>query len=70
MRFLNGFKTALGALGLAVYYINDNLIHLIPEPWPAYVAGASAVLTTLGVVHKVEKVRAEKVVRDLMRGEK
>ncbi len=55
-RFLNGFKTVLGTLGLAVVYLSDHsTIVLLPENWRPYIAGASAVLTALGLVHKVEK---------------
>lgn len=56
MKFLDGFKTVLGAVGLVVVALNDS-IHLLPETWRPYVAGASVVLTALGVAHKVEKRR-------------
>lgn len=61
-RFLNGFKTALGVLGLAVVALADHsTIVLLPTTWRPYVVGASAILTALGLAHKVEKkVDAEK----------
>jgi hypothetical protein len=56
VRFLNGLKTALGAVGLAVVALSDaHVLELLPAPWRPFVAGASAVLVALGVVHKVEK---------------
>ena len=58
MKFLNGFKTVLGAVGLAVVALND-VVHVLPENWRAPIAAASAVLTALGVVHKVEKRKAK-----------
>lgn len=54
MRFLNGFKTILGGLGLVVVALNDS-VHALPDNWRPYIAGASAVLTALGLIHKVEK---------------
>ncbi|GMV11575.1 MAG: hypothetical protein AMXMBFR55_33090 [Gemmatimonadota bacterium] len=59
MRFLNGFKTALGGLGLLVTALNDSL-HVLPDTWRPYVVGASAVLTALGVIHKAEKRQESK----------
>lgn len=58
MRFLNGFKTVVGALGLAVVALND-VVHVLPANWRPYIVGASAVLTALGVIHKAEKKRDE-----------
>jgi hypothetical protein len=54
MRFLNGFKTVLGAAGLAVVALND-VVHVLPASWRPFVAGGAAVLTALGLVHKAEK---------------
>lgn len=60
MRFLNGFKTALGVLGLAVTALAEaDILVLLPAPWRPYVIGGSVVLTALGVSHKVEKAKAE-----------
>jgi hypothetical protein len=56
MRFLNGFKTILGAAGLAIVALSRaEVLVLLPVPVQPYIAGASALLLALGIVHKVEK---------------
>ena len=56
MRFLNGLKTALGAVGLGLVALSDaHVLELLPGAWRPYIAGASAVLVALGLVHKAEK---------------
>ena len=55
MKFLNGFKTIIGSVGVLVVALNDQA-HLLPESWRPWVGGASAILLALGVVHKAEKV--------------
>jgi hypothetical protein len=62
MKWLNGLKTALGTVGLAVVALND-VVHVLPEAWRPYIAGASAVLTALGLAHKVEKRRERQAQR-------
>lgn len=54
MKFLNGFKSIIGGVGLLVVALNEQS-HLLPETWRPYVAGASALLLALGLVHKAEK---------------
>lgn len=59
MRFLNGFKTALGVAGLVVVALSQaNVVTVLPPQWQPYVIGGGAVLTALGIIHKVEKARA------------
>lgn len=55
MKFLNGFKTIIGTFGLVIVTIAHEAPQLIPEKFQAALAGASAVLVALGLVHKLEK---------------
>lgn len=58
MRFLNGFKSILGAAGLALVALSDsNVLAVLPESVRPYIAGASAVMLALGLAHKVEKAQ-------------
>lgn len=60
MKFLNGFKTVIGLIGLGLVAISQSdAMVLIPPPAQPYVAGAAALLTALGLVHKIEKKKAE-----------
>lgn len=56
MQWLNGYKTYLGLLALVVTTLAENL-HLVPPAWVPYVQGAAALLTALGLAHKVEKAK-------------
>lgn len=71
MKFLNGWKTLLGILTTAAAVIVPSVggdASLVPavsdqvgnivEHGSALVAGIGATLTTLGLIHKVEKKRA------------
>lgn len=61
MRFLDGFKTALGIIGLVVVGLADaQVLPLLPERSRPYVTGAAAMLTVLGLVHKLEKAQDRK----------
>lgn len=56
MRFLDGLKTIVGLLGLALVALNQQgVIDVVPTGWRPYIVGGATVLTTLGVVHKAEK---------------
>lgn len=61
MKFLNGFKTIIGAVGLAVVALADaSVIVLVPEKARPYITGAAAMLTALGLIHKKEKADEKK----------
>lgn len=58
MKFLNGWKTITGAIGLVVGLVSQReVVVLLPVAWQPYVIGGAAVLTALGVAHKVEKAK-------------
>lgn len=58
MKFLDGFKTALGTLGLALVVLSDaTTIQIFPLKWQPYITGAAGLLLALGLVHKVEKAQ-------------
>lgn len=54
MKFLNGYKTAIGIVALLVATLAEN-VETLPPAWVPYVQGAAALLTVLGLAHKVEK---------------
>ena len=61
MKFLNGFKTILGALGLvltvAAPKVAPELIGTTINQVHDIALGVFGLLTTLGIVHKVEKAK-------------
>lgn len=61
MKFLNGFKTAIGLLGMVATVVLPKAVPVINEAAPHAVAVAQGVfglLTALGIIHKVEKAKA------------
>lgn len=62
MKFLNGFKTILGAVGLVVSIAVPSLSSTVAEAAPHAVniaQGAFGLLVLLGVIHKAEKSNAK-----------
>lgn len=60
MRFLNGVKTLLGLVGLVLVALSDtDVLPLLPRDLQPYITGAAALMTALGLVHKVEKAMGE-----------
>lgn len=58
MRFLDGFKTVIGVVGLFVVALSDaSVLPLLPERSRPYVTGAAATFLALGLMHKAEKAR-------------
>jgi hypothetical protein len=59
MKFLDGFKTVLGALGTVALILfpklNPTMIGEVSEHLYGIVQGAFALLTLFGVIHKIEK---------------
>lgn len=58
MKFLNGFKTILGAVGMVVTIAAPSLAPAIGEAAPHAISVAQGVfglLTVLGIIHKAEK---------------
>lgn len=62
MRFLDGFKTVLGAIGVVVTVVAPKIGPELVEGALGAVnlmaTGAFSLLTVLGIIHKVEKATA------------
>lgn len=62
MKFLDGFKTILGLVGMAVSVIvpkvTPDVITAIGDHTVAVAQGVFGLLTVLGIIHKREKAKA------------
>lgn len=61
MRFLDGFKTIIGAVGMVVVTVFPKVAPAVVtgavEAVTTIATGAFGLLTVLGVIHKVEKAK-------------
>lgn len=67
MKFLNGFKTLIGALGLAVSVVLPNvapgIVDTVGHSVFQVADGVFGALVALGVIHKAEKLNTWKEIK-------
>jgi hypothetical protein len=62
LKFLNGFKTILGSIGLVVSVVLPHVAGTVAQAAPHAISiaqGAFGLLTLLGLIHKAEKKAAQ-----------
>lgn len=60
MKFLNGFKTVLGAAGMVLTIVAPKIVPVITDAAPHAIniaQGAFGLLAVLGLIHKSEKAK-------------
>ncbi len=62
MKFLNGFKTILGAAGMVLTFVAPKIVPAFSDAAPHAIniaQGAFGLLLALGIIHKSEKTGAK-----------